>query len=200
MIFLTLAIKGLAALLCALCARKGRLRGTCALLSIGVLGELLRRLFAFLREGAPKPYTGLSFALWLPDPALVLAVPCVLLGARRGWRIGLVVWLDAFLLVAFAYPQVRGEALLRGYWAVYGTVYLAAVADILWKSRAKRMPVDDALLLALALAGIGEIVMIRLFGDAYWIGILTINAVVYISICAIALLCIKKPVQSAQDK
>lgn len=180
---LLLFLKSISALLAALA---GTLRRATLFLLSSIAGDLLRQLFAGLREGHEKPYTGVGFLLWLPDVAGDLAPACVLLGALYGRRKALAVWGAAFLTVAVSYPSLRGDALLAFYWTIYAVIYIVTVARLLWKSFSEKMTKDEALLLLIALAGIGDLVLLKMFRMENWWGVWAINGAAYLSALVIA--------------
>ncbi len=180
-----------------------KLRRAAVFLAVSTISDLGRMPFSIQRAKYPKPYVGWGFALWLPEQALVLAIPTTLFGLVFGWRKGLALWLASFGAVAVLYPTLRGEALLRAYWSFFGAVFLTTSARVFWKSLRKKITKEDALLLLFGLAGLGDIVLVRLFQVNEWWGVLSVNGAVYLTTIAVAIHALtskaKLPVQCGNE-
>lgn len=157
------------------------LRRAALFLGMSLFSDIAWLLFGELRKGYPRPFTGWGLVLWLPDPATTLAIPSVVFGAVFGWKKGLALWAIAFLAVFLEYPRVRGDALLRCYWAFYGAVYLITSIVITFRSVTRKISKEEALLLLFGLVGLGDVVLLKLFGMNFWWAIWTINGSAYIS-------------------
>lgn len=177
MFWAILALKAASAVLALL----GRLKKAGIFLATSLVADLVRRPLSWAREGLPRPYVGRGFLLWLPDPALVLLPPSVLLGTAFGWRAGAAVWATSFGYVALSYPALRGDDLLRTYWAVHGAACLAVALKLFWRAVRGKVRMEEALLLLFSLTGIGGIILIRVFGSADWWGVWMVNVAAYAS-------------------
>lgn len=160
-------IRAVAALLC---LRRGFKRAA-AFLVAGVLYELGRMPFQAWRSLYPKPYVGHGFLLWLPEPALMLLLPAVLLGAVSKWSTGLALWVVSFAFVAWSYPSLRGDNLIVFYEAVYLSWYLVGAGLIVARSIGRKLALEEGLLLLYALLGCAGVLLVVRFGPQNWISV-----------------------------
>lgn len=169
------ALKLVAALLCL----KARLTKGGAFLCASLVSEAGRAAFRAMREGFPKPYAGLGFVLWLPDPALVLLLPAVLLGTVTSWKAGAFLWATSFAFVAWSYPELRGERLMAAYEALFLVVDLAVAGWVVWQSFTRKLVPDEGVVMLLALSGIAGLSLVLKFGAGEWWGAWIPNGVAY---------------------
>lgn len=180
MIWPILGAKAIAALLC---LRPGLWRAA-AFLATSLASDLLRLIFSDLRRGLPRPFVGRGLLLWLPDPALVLALPGALLAWAFGWRVGAMAWISAFTFVVLSYPGIRGDTLMRVYLAMYGASCLAVSFESARRSFARRISRDEMLLALFAASGLCDVVLNVLFRSAPWWGVWVINGGSYMTTVA----------------
>jgi len=160
-------IRAVAALLC---LYKGWRRAA-AFMAAGVLYELGRLPFQAWRSHYPKPYVWHGFLLWLPEPALMLLLPAVLLGAVSKWSTGLALWIVSFAFVAWSYPTLRGEGLAHFYAAIYLSGYLVVAGLIFARSVGRKLTLEEGLLLLYALLGCAGVLLVIRFGPQNWISV-----------------------------
>jgi hypothetical protein len=133
----------LACLAWAVARRDAEHRWVAAFVTWMLFTDLARRLLIHLRQGAPKPYTGLARVEFHADQLLVLswsflfAALCLHMFARRrpwpalgGWALTFLVCLD--------YPNVSGPVLGALYRGVSLVALVVCWAAILWGMTRRR--------------------------------------------------------------
>jgi hypothetical protein len=104
----------------------------------------LAKSFGLLRPPGLPPFVGAARAAFHVDQAIELswsaglAALVIVVFSRRRWFVALIglVWTGAVAYLATHYPEVRGEALLKGYFAAeLATVTVAAGLIITWTWR-----------------------------------------------------------------
>jgi hypothetical protein len=170
------------------------MRRAALFLGVSLASDLIRPALQTMRAGYPKPYTGEGFALWLPDVAIFLALPAVLLASVTRWTMGVALWLLAFGFVAVSYPGLRGDSLITFYAAYYLTVYVVVSVLVVARSATRKITPEEALLLLFALSGIAGVLLVVKFGAENWIAVRIPNGAAYAASLGVALsACVRRP-------
>jgi hypothetical protein len=146
-----------------------------------------------MRDGYVKPYVGVGFALWLPDVALMVAIPAVLLGLVSRWTTGVAFGVLSFVFVAWSYPALRGESLLHFYEAIYLAAYLVCALLIFWRSTTRKLNPQEGLLLLYGLLGVVGVILVVKFGVGDWRSVLIPNGAAYLATLVVAVLAACRP-------
>lgn len=187
MVWPILGAKALAALF----GLRARLLRAAAFLATSLASDFLRLLFSDLRRGLPRPFVGRGLLLWLPDPALVLAIPGALLAWAFGWRAGALAWATAFAFVALGYPELRGDALMKVYLAICGAVCLAVCGEVVRRSFSRKISREEMLLALFGASGLADVVLNVIFKSAPWWGVWVINGGSYVTVIVTS--CLRRP-------
>jgi hypothetical protein len=122
----------------AIVRRDGSHRPLAAYISWMAASELLRGALGSLKDGAPKPYTGIARVAAHGDQLIVLSWSFLFVAlclhyflARKPWA-PLAAWLTTFVVCVVGYPMLRGHALGLVYGAVTFGSLLASWGCITW--------------------------------------------------------------------